>query len=73
MTVWTFQKSGTLRYLYGKVPVLFFFEKNVDGLTFADAKYRLTELVAAEAGAFILSDGKSFENEKSRYQAPDCA
>ncbi len=44
----------------GRFPVLFFSLKNVDGLTFADAKYRLTELVAAEAGAFFLSDSKSF-------------
>ena len=33
----------------GKFPVVFLSLKNVDGLTFADAKYRLTELVAAEA------------------------
>ena len=55
----------------GRFPVLFFSLKNVDGLTFADAKYRLTELVAAEAERFLfLSDSKKLsENEKSRYQA----
>ena len=55
----------------GRFPVVFFSLKNVDGLTFADAKYRLTELVAAEAERFLfLSDSKKLsENEKSRYQA----
>ena len=55
----------------GKFPVVFLSLKNVDGLTFADAKYRLTELVAAEAERFLfLSDSKKLsENEKSRYQA----
>ena len=55
----------------GRFPVLFFSLKNVDGLTFADAKYRLTELVAAEAERFLfLSDSKKLsENEKSMYQA----
>ena len=55
----------------GKFSVVFLSLKNVDGLTFADAKYRLTELVAAEAERFLfLSDSKKLsENEKSRYQA----
>ena len=55
----------------GRFPVVFLSLKNVDGLTFADAKYRLTELVAAEAERFLfLSDSKKLsENEKSRYQA----
>lgn len=55
----------------GRFPVLFFSLKNVDGLTFADAKYRLTELVAAEAERFLflLDSKKLSENEKSRYQA----
>ena len=55
----------------GKFPVVFLSLKNVDGLTFADAKYRLTELVAAEAERFLfLSDSKKLsENEKNRYQA----
>lgn len=55
----------------GRFPVVFLSLKNVDGLTFADAKYRLTELVAAEAERFLfLSDSKKLsENEKNRYQA----
>ena len=55
----------------GRFPVVFLSLKNVDGLTFADAKYRLTELIAAEAERFLfLSDSKKLsENEKNRYQA----
>lgn len=34
---------------WGKVPVLFLSLKNVDGLTFEDARYHLTELVGREA------------------------
>lgn len=33
---------------WGKVPVLFLSLKNVDGLTFEDARYHLTELVGRE-------------------------
>ena len=52
----------------GKFPVVFLSLKNVDGLTFADAKYRLTELVAAEAERFLfLSDSKKLsENEANQ-------
>ena len=34
---------------WGKFPVLFLSLKNVDGLTFEDARYHLTELVGREA------------------------
>ena len=58
------------RYM-GKFPVVFFSLKNVDGLTFESAKYRLTELIGMEAErfSFLLSSDKLTENEKSRFRA----
>ena len=54
----------------GKFPVVFFSLKNVDGLTFESAKYRLTELIGMEAErfSFLLSSDKLTENEKSRFR-----
>lgn len=54
----------------GKYPVLFLSFKNVEGLTFADAQYRLTELIAGEAErfAFLAQSDKLTENEKSLYR-----
>lgn len=54
----------------GKYPVIFLSFKNVDGLTFADAQYRLTELIAGEAErfAFLAQSDKLTENEKSLYR-----
>lgn len=54
----------------GKYPVIFLSFKNVEGLTFADAQYRLTELIAGEAErfAFLAQSGKLTENEKSLYR-----
>lgn len=53
----------------GKYPVIFLSFKNVEGLTFADAQYRLTELIAGEAErfAFLAQSDKLTENEKSLY------
>lgn len=54
----------------GKYPVIFLSFKNVEGLTFADAQYRLTELIAGEAErfAFLAQSDKLTENEKSLYR-----
>ena len=54
----------------GKYPVIFLSFKNVEGLTFADAQYRLTELIAGEAErfAFLEQSNKLTENEKSLYR-----
>lgn len=55
----------------GKYPVVFLSLKNVDGLTFEKAVYRLKELIGVEAERFdFLSESdKLTENEKSRYRA----
>ena len=43
----------------------------MDGLTFEDAKYRMTELIGLEAERFgFLEDSEHLsENEKKRYKA----
>ena len=46
------QKSELCEKYMGKFPVLFLSLKNVDGLTFEDARYHLTELVGREASRF---------------------
>lgn len=53
----------------GKYPVIFLSFKNVEGLTFADAQYRLAELLAGEAErfAFLAQSDKLTENEQSLY------
>lgn len=53
----------------GKYPVIFLSFKNVEGLTFADAQYRLAELIAGEAErfAFLAQSDKLMENERSLY------
>lgn len=53
----------------GKYPVIFLSFKNVEGLTFADAQYRLAELIAGEAErfAFLAQSDKLTENEQSLY------
>ena len=55
----------------GKYPVVFISLKNVDGLTFEDAKYQLVELIGIEAERFhfLLESDRLTENEKSRYRA----
>lgn len=54
---------------HGKYPVIFLSFKNVEGLTFADAQYRLAELIAGEAErfAFLAQSDKLTENERSLY------
>ena len=53
----------------GKYPVIFLSFKNVEGLNFADAQYRLAELLAGEAErfAFLAQSDKLTENEQSLY------
>lgn len=53
----------------GKYPVIFLSFKNVEGLTFADAQYRLAELITGEAErfAFLAQSDKLTENERSLY------
>ena len=55
----------------GKFPVVFLSLKNVDGLTFEEARYRLTELIAKEAErfGFLADSDRLTENEKKMYQA----
>ena len=55
----------------GKFPVVFISLKNVEGLTFAEAKYRFMEIIGREADKFrfLLSSEKLTEGEKERYQA----
>lgn len=55
----------------GKFPVVFLPLKNVDGLTYERAVYRLTELVGMEAErfSFLSESAKLAENEKDRYRA----
>ena len=48
----------------GKYPVIFLSLKGVDGLSFEEAKYRLTEVIANEARSFqFLSDSSRLTDE----------
>lgn len=55
----------------GKYPVICISLKNVDGLTFEDARYRLTETIGMEAERFLylLDSERLTENEKNKYRA----
>ena len=55
----------------GKYPVVFVSLKNVDGLTYEGAKYRLAETIGREAErfTFLLDSSQLTENDKSRYRA----
>lgn len=55
----------------GRFPVVFLSLKNVDGLTYERAVYRLTELVGMEAErfSFLSESARLAENEKDRYRA----
>ena len=55
----------------GKHPVLFLSLKNVEGLTYEDAKYRITELIGIEAQhfSFLASSDRLSDNEKEQYKA----
>ena len=53
----------------GKYPVVFLSLKNVDGLTFEEAKYKLMELIGMEAErfSFLMNSEKLSENDKNKY------
>ena len=55
----------------GKYPVVSVSLKNVDGLTYEGAKYRLAESIGREAErfTFLLDSSQLTENDKSRYRA----
>lgn len=54
----------------GKFPVVFLSLKNVDGLTFENARYQLTELVGREASRFLflLESDRLTETDKDIYR-----
>ncbi len=55
----------------GKIPVIFLSLKNVEGLTFEDARERLMELIGSEAERFhfLLDSDKLTEEDRCRYRA----
>ena len=63
-------KSKLCEEYMGQFPVIFLSLKEVDGLTFARARYRLTELVGIEAEhfSFLADSDKLSENEKEKYR-----
>ena len=62
---------GLCEEYMGKYPVIFITLKNVDGLSYEKAEYRLKELVGMEAErfSFLLDSDRITENEKNRYRA----
>ena len=55
----------------GKFPVIFISLKDVDGLIYGNARYRLTQMIGMEAErfSFLLNSRQLSENEKCKYQA----
>ena len=55
----------------GKFPVIFISLKDVDGLIYENARYRLTQMIGMEAErfSFLLNSRQLSENEKCKYQA----
>lgn len=55
----------------GKFPVIFLSLKNVDGLTFEEARYHLSELIGMEAERFqfLLDSDRISDNDKKKYHA----
>ena len=55
----------------GKFPVIFLSLKNIEGLTFEEARERFVELVGTEAERFsyLLHSDNLSENDKKRYQS----
>ena len=65
-------KNKTLCEKYmGKFPVIFLSLKNVEGLTFKEAKSQFVELIGKEAERFhfLLESDRLTENDKNKYQA----
>ena len=63
------QKQELCEQYMGKFPVVFLSLKNVDGLTFENARYQLTELVGREASRFLflLESDRLTETDKDIY------
>ena len=55
----------------GKFPVIFLSLKNVDRLTFEEARYHLSELIGMEAERFqfLLDSDRLSDNDKKKYNA----
>ena len=55
----------------GKYPVIFLSLKSVEGLTYDEAKYRITELIGAEAAKsdFLSGSEALSESDKERYKS----
>ena len=55
----------------GKYPVVFKKKKNVDGLSFEEAKYRFVDVIGSEASrfSFLLDSDRISSNEKEMYKA----
>ena len=55
----------------GKYPVIFLSLKSVEGLKFADARYRIIELIGREAQRFefLAESDRLSNNEKAQYKA----
>ena len=55
----------------GKYPVIFLSLKSVEGRSFDDARYMITELIGIEAERFSFLEDSEYlsENEKKRYKA----
>ena len=55
----------------GKYPVIFLSFKSVEGRSFDDARYMITELIGIEAERFSFLEDSEYlsENEKKRYKA----
>lgn len=55
----------------GKYPVIFITLKNVDGLSFEEAKYRIIDIIGSEASrfSFLLDSDRISASEKEMYKA----
>ena len=55
----------------GQYPVVFITLKNVDGLSFEEAKYRFVDVIGSEASrfSFLLDSDRISSNEKEMYKA----
>lgn len=64
------RKQELCEQYMGKFPVVFLSLKNVDGLTFENARYQLTELVGREASRFLflLESDRLTETDKDIYR-----
>lgn len=59
------------RSYMGKYPVIFITLKNVDGLSFKEAKHRFMDVIGSEASRFnvLLNSDRISSNEKEMYKA----